>query len=193
MAHYVAEKISAAESATDDDRAAKEEAAAEAILALWQRHSGLPGDRPPMQAFERVFSALDRLAEPQDPWNFYRPFPEETEPSADDATSNALLLLALKLEDSARQIVRALVAEAAATALDREAEWVRLSENLTENDERKAIRQLSRLAGIANQQLEISEEMKPLERVHTHIEHMIETLTNLNEEITRELEAGSQQ
>jgi hypothetical protein len=109
MAHYVAEKISAAESATDNDRAAKEKTAAEAILALWQHRSGLAGDRSPMQAFEGVFSALDRLAEPQDPWSFYRPFPEDAEPGPDDAASNALLRLALKLEDSARHVVRALV------------------------------------------------------------------------------------
>ena len=183
----MAEKISAAESATDNDRAAKEEAAAEAILALWQRRSGLPGNRSPMQAFERVFSALDRLAEPQDPWSFYRPFPEEAEPSADDTASSALLLLALKLEDSARQIVRALVAEAAAAALDREAEWVRLSENLADDEERKAIRQLNRLAGMSNAQLENPEDMESLEHVQAHIGWMIETLRNLNEEIAREL------
>lgn len=66
MAHYIAEQIAAAGSAGESDRAAKEQAAAESILALWQHRAGLPGDRP-MYAFERVFQALDRLAEPQAP------------------------------------------------------------------------------------------------------------------------------
>lgn len=158
MAHYVAEQISAAESASGNDRASKEKTAAESILALWQHRSGLPTERSPMQAFERVFNALDRLAEPHDPWSFYRPFPGEARPSADDVESDTLLRLALNLEDSTREIVRALVSEAAATALDREAEWVRLSENLAEDEERKAMRQLSRPARLSNQQLGAPEE-----------------------------------
>src|SRR3954447_5796444 len=54
MAHYIAEQITAAEAAGDDDRSAREHAAAESILALWQRRAGLPGDRPPMHSFQRV-------------------------------------------------------------------------------------------------------------------------------------------
>lgn len=187
MAHYVAEQISTAESASDNNRAVAEQAAAESILALWQRRSGLPTDRPPMQAFERVFLALDRLAEPHDPWNFYRPFPGEAEPSADDVASDTLLRLALNLEDSTREIVRALVAEAAATAMDREAEWIRLSENLPEDEERKAIRQLYWLTRISNERLDNPEDMKPLERAHAHIARMIETFTTINEAIAHEL------
>ena len=144
MAHYVAEKISAAESATDNDRAAKEEAAAEAILALWQRRSGLPGNRSPMQAFERVFSALDRLAEPQDPWSFYRIF-RPRRAGRGRYVSSTMLRLALDLEDSARGAVHALVAEAAAMSLDREAEWVRLSANLAEDEERRRTLRLKQL------------------------------------------------
>lgn len=187
MAHYVAEQITAAESAHDNDRASLEQAAAESILALWQRRSGLPTDRPPMRAFERVFLALDRLAEPQDPWSFYQSFSGGAEPSANDVGSDTLLRVALNLEDSCREIVRALVVEAAVTARDREATWVRLSENLPEDEERTAIRQLHRLARLSNQQLDNPEDMKPLDRAQVHIARMIETLTNLNEAITHEL------
>jgi hypothetical protein len=187
MAHYVAEQIAAAESASDNDQAGKQQAAAESILALWQRRSGLPTDRPPMQAFERVFLALDRLAEPLDPWTFYRLFPREAEPSAEDIASETLLRLALNLEDSAREIVRALVVEAAAMALDREAEWVRLSENLAEDEERKALRHLDRLGRLSNERLDNPEDMEPLERAHAHIARMIETLTAINEAIAHDL------
>lgn len=186
MAHYVAEQISAAESASDNDRAGKQQAAAESILALWQRRSGLPTDRPPMQELERVFLALDRLAEPSDPWSFYRLFPREAEPSAEDVVSETLLRLALNLEDSTREIVRALVVEAAATALDREAEWVRLSENLAEDEERKALLQLNRLARLSNERLDNPEDMEPLERAHAHIARMIDTLTAISEAIAHE-------
>jgi hypothetical protein len=188
MAHYVAEQISAAESASDNDLAGKQQAVAESILALWQRRSGLPTDRPPMQAFERVFLALDRLAEPGDPWGFYRLFPKEAEPSAEDVASETLLRLALNLEDSAREIVRALVVEAAATALNQEAEWVRLTENLSEDEERKALRRLNRLARLSNERLDDPEDMEPLERAHAHIARMIKTLTTINEAIADELQ-----
>lgn len=177
MAHYIAEQIAAAGSAGESDRAAKEQAAAESILALWQHRAGLPGDRP-MYAFERVFQALDRLAEPQAPWRFYRPFPEGAEPSPEEVISGTLLSLALDVEDSAREIVRALISEAARAALDREAQWVRLGENLAEDEELHAVRYLHRLMR------QLSEEgagnpdaLEPLERVLAQITRTIEQLT----------------
>ena len=177
MAHYIAEQIAAAESAGESDREAKEQAAAESILALWQHRAGLPGDRP-MHAFEHVFQALDRLAEPQAPWRFYQPFPEGAEPGPEEVISGTLLSLALDVEDSAREIVHALIAEAARAALDREAQWVRLGENLAEDEELHAVRYLHRLMR------QLSEEgagnpdaLEPLERVLSQITRTIEQLT----------------
>ena len=184
MAHYIAEQIIAAESAEDSDREAKEQVAAESILALWQRRAGLPGDRPPMYGFQRVFVALDRLAEPQDPWSFYRPFPEGSEPSPKDVISSTLLSLALNVEDSAREIVRALIAEAAAAALDGEAQWVRLSENLAEDEERQAIRRLVRLMHPSEESMITAQAMEPLERVQAHITRTIEQLTAISDAVT---------
>lgn len=111
MAHYIAEQIIDVESADPGERASKEQAAAESILALRQRSSGLPIDQPPMHSFERVFTALDRLAGPQEPWSFYRTFHAHAKPGGEDIISSTLLRLTLKLEDSARDIVRSLVAE----------------------------------------------------------------------------------
>ena len=184
MAHYVAEQITAAESAGDSEREAREQAAAESILALWQRRAGLPGGRPPMHAFERVFLALDRLAEPQNPWRFYRPFPEDAEPSPEDVIADTLLSLALSVEDSAREIVRTLIAQAAATALDREARWVRLSENLAEDEERQAIRHLNRLIQLSEESSANPEDMDPLDRVQAHIARTIGQFTAISDAIT---------
>jgi hypothetical protein len=115
-------------------------------------------------------------------------FPKEAEPSAEDVASETLLRLALNLEDSAREIVRALVVEAAATALNQEAEWVRLTENLAEDEERKALRRLNRLARLSNERLDDLEDMEPLERAHAHIARMIKTLTTINKAIADELQ-----
>jgi hypothetical protein len=184
MAHYIAEQIAAAESAGESDREAKEQEAAESILALWQRRAGLPGDRPPMHAFERVFLALGRLAEPQAPWRFYRPFPEGAEPSPEDVISSTLLSLALDVEDSAREIVRALIAEAAGAALDREAQWVRLSDNLAEDQELQAVRYLHRLMRqLSEEDAGNPDAMEPLERVQAHITRTIEQLTAVRDAI----------
>ena len=190
MAHYIAQQITDAESADPAERASKEQAAAESILALWQRRSGLPADQPPMNSFERVFTALDRLAGPQDPWSFYRTFPAHAEPGEEDIVSSILLRLALDLEDSARGAVRALVAEAAATSLDREAEWVRLSANLAEDEERKAIQLLKRLTEQSDGQPENAGDMQPLERIHAQIARMIKQLTAINDAITQDLSGG---
>ena len=192
MAHYIAEQITAAESADESDREAREQAAAESILALWQRRGGLPGSHPPMHTFGRVFLALDRLAEPQDPWRFYRPFPEDSEPSPEDVISDTLLSLAISVEASAREIVRVLVAEAAATALDREARWVRLTETMAEDEERRAIRQLDRLMRLSEESIDNPEDMKPLDRVQSRIAWTIGQLTAISDAIT-EVSQGREQ
>ena len=191
MAHYIAGQITDAESAEPGERESKEQAAAESILALWQRRSGLPADQQPMHSFERVFKALDRLAGPQDPWSFYRIFPAHAEPGEEEIVSSTLLRLALDLEDAARGIVRSLVAEAAANSLDREAEWVRLSANLTEDEERKALQQLQRLTEQSGGQSESTDDMEPLERVHACIAQTIDRLTAINNAITQDLRAIS--
>jgi hypothetical protein len=190
MAHYIAQQITDAESADPAERASKEQAAAQSILALWQRRSGLPADQPPMRSFERVFTALDRLAGPQDPWSFYRAFPAQAAPGEEDIVSSTLLRLALDLEDSARGAVRALVAEAAATSLDREAEWVRLSADLAQDDECKAIRQLRRLIEPLDGRPENAGDMQPLEHIHAQIARMIEQLTAISDAITQDLSGG---
>ena len=137
-----------------------------------------------MHAFERVFLALDRLAEPQDPWRFYRPFPEGAEPSPEDVISSTLLSLALDVEDSAREIVRALIAEAAAAALDREAQWVRLGESLAEDEERQAIRlPAPPYAQLSEEGAGNPEAMEPLERVQAQITRTIEQLTAVRDAI----------
>lgn len=183
MAHYSAGQITAAESAAESDHEAREQAAAESILALWQRRAGLPGGHPPMHAFERVFLALDRLADPQDPWHFYRPFTEGAEPSPEDVISDTLLSLALSVEASAREIVRALVAEASATALDRESRWVRQSETMAEDEERRAIRQLDRLMRLSEESIDNPEDMEPLDRVQSYITRTMEQLTAISDAI----------
>jgi hypothetical protein len=185
MAHYIAEQLTAAESAGESDREARQQAAAESILALWQRRAGLPGDRPPMHAFGRVFLALDRLAGPRAPWRFYRLFPGDTEPGPEDLISNTLLSLALNVEDSAREIVRALIAEAAGTALDREAQWVRLGENLAEGEELQAVRYLHRLMRqLSEEGASDPDAMGPLERVQARITRTIEQLTAARDAIS---------
>lgn len=59
--------------------------------------------------------------------------------------------------------------KAAATSLDREAEWVRLSANLAEDDERKAMQQLQRLTEQLDGQPENADDMEPLERIYARI------------------------
>jgi putative heme iron utilization protein len=63
------------------------------------------------------------------------------------------------------EIVRDLIAEAAATSLNREARWVRLSDGLAEDEERRAIRHLARFIRLAEEGNGNPDDMEPLDRV----------------------------
>jgi hypothetical protein len=69
-------------------------------------------------------------------------------------------------------------------ALDREAQWVRLSENLAEDEERQAVGRLYRLMQASEERVGNPEDMEPLERVQAHITRTIEQLTTISDAIT---------
>ena len=88
------------------------------------------------------------------------------------------------MEDSAREVVRALIAEAAGAALDREAQWVRLGESLAEDEELYAVRSLHRLMRqLSEEGAGNADALEPLERVQAQITRTIEQLTAVRDAI----------
>ncbi|MFC3801021.1 hypothetical protein [Cohnella sp. GCM10012308] len=61
MAHYVAEQIVVAETATANSKAIAEKNCFETILKLWEHQESFPRGRRPFENFEPIFRALERL------------------------------------------------------------------------------------------------------------------------------------
>jgi hypothetical protein len=61
MAHFVAERLDAAEHAAPEERAASQAAAFEAVLELWRHRAELPNGSRPYQALEPVIETLKML------------------------------------------------------------------------------------------------------------------------------------
>ncbi|MGN6606508.1 MAG: hypothetical protein ACTHMS_05780 [Jatrophihabitans sp.] len=186
MAHFVAEKILAAESATSEERAAAEQAAAESILALWGRRAALPMRQRPLESYQQVFLALDRLGEPKKPWRFYRLFDAHSRPSADDTESTVLLQLAIDVESTTRDLVVALVSEAASLCQEREAAWVRIGRDLVDDDEQVILGRLDQLAKRGRRE---SHEVPdaPLDRVRDQLVDAAERFTAIANAIDTQL------
>ena len=70
MAHYVAEQMTLAENATGDEKIAAEKRCFETILKLWQHRSSLPNGHRPLENFDPIFNALNRL-DPDNPRPYY--------------------------------------------------------------------------------------------------------------------------
>jgi hypothetical protein len=145
ISHHVSELIVRADTASGADKVAAEREAADAIFKLWARRRDLPTGRQPLESFEPVFTALRRLSQSSSPWSFYRFFQEGEEPTDGETAGEPLLAAALNFEEQVRDVVAAAVIVAAQEAADREADWLKVSQHLAEDQERKSLRLLSSL------------------------------------------------
>jgi hypothetical protein len=141
MAHYVAEQITIAENATGDEKSKAEQRCFETVLKLWQHRSSLPAGRRPLENFEPIFRALDRL----DPENsrpfFYSPSRyHSSEP--DDTTENIednvrkWTDIALGIDRAARLLINFAFSQAALNAVDEKtSSWLKNAINLSDSDD----------------------------------------------------------
>lgn len=141
MAHFVAELISAVDAADGDAEVGAAKArAAEEILRLWSHRSTMP--RPyPMESFDRVFAALDRLELRAPPCRLSRYFGDDAPTEADLAVV-PLLEVAARVDDDLSDVVAWLISEAAAAAADAEAPWVQIAVEIGEDKSARALRRL---------------------------------------------------
>lgn len=145
MSHHIADLIVRAEAATGEQAQDIRRETAATILELWDHRAHYPDADHPLEAFDPVFDALARLSTATEPWSFYGMFEDSVEPGPADISNNALLRHALTLEDVVRDVVRQIVAAAAREAFHREAQWIKLTEHLHEDDHRRAVKDLARL------------------------------------------------
>lgn len=133
MAHHLAGLIMAAREAPSERKAECEERCSAAILEVWRHRNCLPEGRRPFEPLERVVDTLAAL----DP-DARRPFYHRTvlqfedfdsfDPPAESAPRRPDYLdKARRFDETARGVIRHLIALAVEETLDKSQEWVRLA------------------------------------------------------------------
>ena len=135
MAHYIAEKMEAVESATGEARDRKMSECSDAILKLWAHRSELPNDQRPFKEFERIFRMLQSLdLDAPTPRHFRQARSAAAQDDKDDATKQ-WLNIASGIDDAARVLIRYCLATAAQEAVDKSREWIALAEAIAEEED----------------------------------------------------------
>jgi len=115
MAHYVAEQITLAESATGEAKAAAESRCYDTILKLWAHRAVLPMHPRPLERFETIFRVLERI-DPENPHGFYHLFGREEKPKS--GSLEARVQFIIDLDDAARILLQLGLAAAVDKATD---------------------------------------------------------------------------
>jgi hypothetical protein len=146
MAQYIADLINRAKTAEGLDRDKLQRECAAEILRLWSHRHSFRNPQRPMASYEPIYRALARLDPENPPWSFLRSFDSDTAPTADQLVTNALLTAALAIEDAARDAVRELIVGAAEVAAEKEAKWLDLAKQITDEESGfvKVFRRLNR-------------------------------------------------
>lgn len=135
MAHYIAEIMEAAESATGKARDRKMSECSDAILKLWAHRSELPNGRRPFEEFEQIFRALKSLDLDDPTPRHFRQARLAAEQDDEDDSTKQWLNIASGLDDTARVLIRYCLAIAAQETVDKSREWVALAEAIAEEED----------------------------------------------------------
>lgn len=135
MAHYIAEKIEAAESATGNVRDQKMSECRDAILKLWAHRSDLPNGQRPFKEFERLFRALSSLDldDPTPRYFLQSSLAAEQDDESDE--TERWLKRASAIDYAAKALIHYCLANAAQEAVDKSRDWVALAEAVTRDKE----------------------------------------------------------
>jgi len=126
MAHYLAELMERAKTATGPERRQAQQEAAALILDLWRHRTYLPG-RYPLARFEPVLRTLARLSDTAS-WHQFSP-----RPVPDDGTDDPVhqwLTRAEAINDASKTAIRSCLNQAIAAAAENEEKWLDLLKDL---------------------------------------------------------------
>jgi len=127
MAHYIAELIKDAESASGEERRAKLQASSDAILNLWRHRHELPDGKRPFEELEPILRALESL-DPDGPPRYFRAARDAGGKTNEADDANSWLEFANDLDFSAKLLIGYCLRQAAQAAVKRSEEWVALAE-----------------------------------------------------------------
>jgi hypothetical protein len=125
MAHMIAERMDAAESATPEARAAAQDACAQVILELWAHRNSLPSYIRPFRELEPLLQTLASLDVDSGPRFRYIPqHPSDEELEGAELKGSQLLKIAVGLDYSARVLIQYLLSSAAESVGDKAIPWL---------------------------------------------------------------------
>jgi len=142
MAHHLAELVLAAQ---DDATATvgQRQQIVETILKVWSHRRDFPR-RAPLDEFENVVAALDRLGD-DSPWRFSRLFGAEHETPDPSTSGLPLVATAAELERLTRETLLRLIWLAAQDAREKNQEWLEVADKVASNLESDVTSTLERL------------------------------------------------
>lgn len=129
MAHYIADLITKAETATGEEKRSAEKNCFDAILALWHHRAQLPNGKRPFEELEPVIRAIESLDPEDDTPRYFRSARTPAGDNREESEAEAWLKIVAGLDYSAKILIGHCLAEAARTAVDKSKEWVRLLES----------------------------------------------------------------
>ena len=135
MAHYIAEKIEAAESATGESRDQKMAECGDAILKLWAHRSELPNGKRPFEEFGQIFRVLQSLDLDDPTPRYLRQARSAVKQDDEGDAVKQWLNIASGIDDAARGLIRYCLATAAQGAVNKSRDWVVLAEEIAEEEE----------------------------------------------------------
>lgn len=134
MAHYIAERITEAESAPASDKEELGASCAEEILKIWAHRAQLPGGFRPFNDFEPVLRTLETLdLNPRFPRYFDRLIANEDDEEQGTEASE-WRKIAVGIDSAAKTLIRVCLAAAVARATDRSRPWVALAESIADEN-----------------------------------------------------------
>ena len=128
MAHHIAELIESVETATAEDRKAKTDECATAILNLWEHRHLLPNGKRPFGDMQPILRALASLDPTDDTPRYFRSLRTTVDETEQNTETRKWFDLADDIDYSAKILIRYCLTQAAQTTLDRTKEWVALAE-----------------------------------------------------------------
>ena len=125
MAHYLAELIEKANSASDDDRASKMDRVRDTILKFWAHRYQLPNGKRPFEKIEPILRALESLDPENEIPRYFGAIRQASRPTQNETEAQRWLRMAEEFDHAARILIRYCLAQAAKGAADQSQEWVK--------------------------------------------------------------------
>jgi len=135
IAHYIADLITKAETASGEEKRSAEVKCFDAILMLWRHRAELPKGKRPFEELEPVVRAIKSLDPDDDTPRYFRSVRTQMGDKKEESEADAWLEMVDGLNYSAKILIGYCLSQAARAAADKSKEWVKLAEAAESNDD----------------------------------------------------------